>query len=334
MILGVGQGFPIVKLKDFSIWPIADGEPEEGHMSQRNRQQNSGSNDSGVFQVKHVLIAAAIVAFVFLAIRVRKTQMVQAAKPEVEEKIDSAPVLLDNKATDNFNKDAYERELIQYRKKVHNIRALGLKSLTLTKVKGKVSIPFEFVPKKVWCQGGDIDTIRYATSKTSAKEVLIALETMGSNKVSETLRVSVDNLVAGFEHTFLLDGGVGDKSLSLSICTDRKKTNSCKKANVIDQNTLNNTLGANFNQTDKDYLFYFQHLIYNGESVQTYRSDMFHSDFKKKLSGFLEKADVDKDESDRAWKLNRTIKSNPVDIVKGKIVLSLPYNDPRCMPSN
>lgn len=302
-------------------------------MSRKSRDKEPNGGQS-VFQVKHIAIAVGISLVVFLLFKVRSSQMSQSAEPLIEKPLGNEPIIFENSVSENFDKQAYGRELIDIRKKAHATRSLGIKSLVLTKSKGKIRIPFEFVPQKLWCQGGDIDTIRYATSKTNAKEVLITLESLGNSKVKESLKVSVDNLIAGFTHTFAVDAGIKDSSLSLSICTDRKKTGSCKKASVVDQAALNNALGAASNRTTKDFLFYFQHLLYSGGKLQTYSNDNFTADYRKRLNSFLNKSDVDKDEIERAWQLNKKIRSNPVNIVNGKIVLSLPYNDPRCMPGN
>ncbi len=288
-----------------------------------------------MFQLKHFGIVALIVLAGFFIFKKRVTQgSASAKKLSVDEPDQNQSEITYQKEAGAFNPIAYSQEITANRKRIYTNRILGLKTLNLKKSQGKVSIPFEFVPRKVWCQGGDLDTIRYATSREDAKEVLISLETMGTNQVREGFHVSHEDLLKGLTHTFTVDEDHGKKSLSLAICSDRKKTGSCKKAQVINQTQLNAKLGAKSNQLEGDFLFYFQHLLFDGNSVQTYRSDVFTSQYKKSLNDYLSNAKVDSEESKEAWQRNKTIRSNPVDISNGKIRLSLPYNDPRCLPGN
>jgi hypothetical protein len=71
--------------------------------------------------------------------------------------------------------------------------------------------------------------------------------------------------------------------------------------------------------------------VIDGRSVETYRTDDFSHDFQKSVSGHLTKKGLSASEIQTAWKTNSTLKSAPVDIRKNRIVLSLPYNDPRCL---
>lgn len=300
---------------------------------QGSKRSSDGPGPSGL-QMKHLAIAAVIIVLGFLIFRKRSSQLAAPAYKANVASTDTGTAILSEENGEKFDKAAYAQDVLSMRKKAFAARALGLKTLSLTKTKGKVAIPFEFIPRKVWCQGGDLDTIKYAVTKQNSKEVLISLESLSGDSVSEGLHVSHENFIKGFSHTFMVKDSSSLKSLSLSICTDRKKSGSCKKAQVMSQAKLNSALGEKSNQLAGEFLFYFQHLLFNGDTVQAYRSDVFDAHYKKSLASYLDKVDVSKDEVQKAWKLNNTIKSNPLDVRGGKIVLSLPYNDPRCAPGN
>lgn len=304
-------------------------------MGSRGHKNSGNRSSGGGFQVKHVAIALSVIALAYFAFRKRSEHLAFQSKTTSPAPVqDNIPEILPEQSNQGFNKDAYAKEIQASRRKIHGERVLGIKSLRVKRVKGDIQIPFEFSARKVWCQGGDLDTIRYAVSAKDSEEVLISLESMKSDKVKESLYVSSDKLRAGFQHVFKIDDDTPKGSLALSICLDRKKSKSCKKAQVLDQKTLNDKIAANSNKADGDYLFYFQHILFDGQTIQSYRSDVYSARFKKNLLAYLSKADVPSEISQRAWKMNGTIKSNPLDIVDGKIKLTLPYNDPRCVPGN
>lgn len=247
-------------------------------------------------------------------------------KPEIK----TEPTILNGSGLTQ-NSAAFANEMLAARRGVAVKSAIGLKSAQLKTAGGKVLIPFDFIPHKLWCQGGDIDTMKYASSSRTEKEFLISLESMDGKQVNEGVHVSLNDLYKGISHVFKVSASTSTKSLALRICADKKKRGTCSSAKVIDQTTLNENMGATGEKPKEDYVFYFQHMILAKDKIQTYRSDVFTDNFKKSVTQFMTQEKVDSKDLQWAFRTTKIIRSNPPDIMDGKIRLTLPYNDPRCM---
>jgi hypothetical protein len=81
----------------------------------------------------------------------------------------------------------------------------------------------------------------------------------------------------------------------------------------------------------EDRVFFFQNLVVDGRTVEAYRTDDLSNEFQRTITGHLTKKGLSASEVQKAIKTNLTLKSAPADIHKDRIVLKLPYNDPRCV---
>jgi hypothetical protein len=296
-------------------------------MTSKGPQQSKGSGSP--IKLEYVLLGAAIVGLAYVSTKRKK--MAAEVPPEKavvqQEGIKSLPN--DRTAIDP---KAYQAELDSQRAKLGAASALGLTSLDLKLDDGAFPVPFAFVPKKVWCQGGDLDTMKYAIPKADAQEVLISLEPMSGGK-GDAVYTSLNQLQKGFDHIFKLKPADGAQSYGLYICADSKKARSCKGKTLTSHDKMSDELANRTAKSPKkDYVFYFQHMILDKNTIETYKSSDFTDGFKNQIGDYLKgQKGVSPNDFHAAWKLSNTTRSVPAEVVDGKILLSLPYNDPRCL---
>jgi hypothetical protein len=301
-------------------------------MSRKRITKSSRKNQkaSKEYAILGILILA-IVVVLFRGKGSEPTRMAAEAPLAMESgKRQEVQVLSNNQPTVDILK--YQEELNRERARFAQARELGLKALPLKNRGDKVTIPISFVPEKVWCQGGDLDTMKYASRNDRAKDFLITLEGIDRGGKNPFVRVSLDELYKGANFNFTIPKPKEATAYGLYICTDSRKENSCQRKSMQTHSKLSEQLAENPDKTRaEDRVFFFQNLVIDGRSVETYRTDDFSHDFQKSVSGHLTKKGLSASEIQTAWKTNSTLKSAPVDIRKNRIVLSLPYNDPRCL---
>ncbi|WP_141731962.1 hypothetical protein [Oligoflexus tunisiensis] len=226
----------------------------------------------------------------------------------------------------------YQEELNRQRAQSAQARELGLKTLPLKPRGDTISIPLSFVPQKIWCQGGDLDTIKYATKNDRAKDLLITLEGIDRGGKNPFVRTSLQQLTQGANYTFTLPRPSEATAYGLYICSDSQKENSCQRKNLQTHASLSEQLAENPDAARAaDRIFFFQNLVIDGSRVEAWRTDDFSHEFQRSISNHLLKKGLSASEVQTAWKTSSTLKSAPIAIRKDRIVLSLPYNDPRCL---
>ncbi|RZA23367.1 MAG: hypothetical protein EOP10_12965 [Proteobacteria bacterium] len=228
--------------------------------------------------------------------------------------------------------------LVVMQKEVDDLRAkessdmkLGIKKFPLKEVNGRFDVPFQFTPRKIWCQGGDLDTIKHAVTNASDLSVLIALEPQDAGK-GAVLRTSVLQLFAGLTHTFSIPVASG-LSYALSICSDLKKEGTCRGKTVKTHSQINSELADEKvdRKTPVDYLFYFQHLVLDKSFFYSYRSDNASDGYLNLITEYFQgHTAVGPLDMKKAYKNSKIIRSAPADISGSRILLELPVNDPRC----
>lgn len=260
-------------------------------------------------------------------------------KPAAESR--EAPALLSReisaqsppKVFEPFTAEAYRAEIEQKRARLAAKQFLGLKTLELTADNGVFKIPFTFKPRKVWCQGGDLDTMKYASDDPSAQDILISLEPLAAEGKGDFMRTSVAALYNGVEHVFKLKAADKPRTYGLYICTARTKTTSCKGKTLISHDEISKDLAqGGRDAAKKAYIFYFQQLILDKNILETYRTNDFSSVFRTSVEAYLiSQKGVGRSEFQQAWDVSQVTRSKPADLRDGRVVLSLPHNDPRCM---
>lgn len=232
--------------------------------------------------------------------------------------------------TKAFDSKAYKAQVARDRAQYAARARLGLKSIQLKEENGYLQIPFRFTPRKVWCQGGDLDTMKYASNDLSAKDILISLEPSSGGK-GDSVRTSITALYEGVEHTFKVRSG-NTQSYGLYICSDSKKGMSCKDKTLKPHGVISDEVAKAGNSPKGDYVFYFQHVVLDKKDLEIYASDDRSNDFKKSIGSYLSKQkDIENSEFEAAWKVADVTRSTSADVRDGRLLLSLPYNDPRCM---
>lgn len=284
---------------------------------------------------KYILIVVMI-AIVFFLYRSCSKSKITAPQTNVKE----APQAMTQQAQqpqiieNTQNLQSYNREVDKRRAAAVARERVGMQSMALEKnTKGQYELKFELVIKPIWCKAGDYETIKSIVSDYQHPLILISLEsTSSSTKISKPLRMTLMDFGKGFKHSFILDGIKADsnESLALRICMDRNKKDSCSDAKPVDQKILG-LIGRKTNAVIKDDVtFYFQNLyVKNGEIVSQGAMD-YSKNYEKRLKNQLNKEGFELDSFPDNWKMARTIRSEPIKLLQGKLTAYVSRNDPKC----
>lgn len=230
-----------------------------------------------------------------------------------------------------YDSKAYEAELTRSRAQYAARALLGLKSMDLKESNGLLKVPFRFTPRKLRCQGGDLDTMKYASKDPGAKEILISLEPSDTGR-GDFMRTSLSSLYGGVEHTFSLKPSSDAQSYGLYICSDSMNATSCKGKTLKSHAAMSEEFAKKSPSSKNDFIFYFQHVVLDKSGLEIYASEDWSEDFKKSIGSYLTKQkDLSASEFESAWKVSQVIRSTSADIRDGRLQLSLSYNDPDCM---
>lgn len=206
---------------------------------------------------------------------------------------------------------------------------LGLRTINGTVGGGELTLSFEFKGTKKWCQAGELDTLQHAVADSAAPEILISLEAMDSDNRSG-FYTSVNSLKLGVMHDFKIKNS--GSSFGLYICLDSAKDKSCKRKRLVEQTQMNAELAdSNATVKSKDYIFYYQPLVLYKNQLTGYRTDTFSDEFKSSVSKVLEdKHGLAAAYFKASWDISNVTRSIPVAVRNNKMLIELPYNDPRC----
>lgn len=280
------------------------------------------------FKLEHILIVGVIIVLGLMAKKFQSKKMAARFIPvEVAPSPDFQEVPIESGSDDPGD---YENKLVEQRIRYAARNLLRLKTLGLKEVNGRLRIPFRFIPQKVWCQGGDLDTMKYASKDLGAKKVLITLES-SDGRGGDSLRTSVSDLYKGIQHVFDLKPGQ-TKSYGLYICSDAGNGTSCKDKALKSHASMASEFARTRGSSANDNIFYYQHLVLDQKSLEVYESNDRSDTFKKSIGTYLTKQkDIEFSEFEAAWKVSNVMKSTAADIRDGRLQLSLPYNDPLCL---
>jgi|GEM_PF-4790544 len=144
-------------------------------------KKSSKAKTAASFRLEYILLGSVVLGLGYYFLK-RKTSNPQSLSAESAQETppptQAAQVQILNSAEAQVVVKKYQEELNQQRAQFAQIRMLGIKSLNLKGKGDTVSIPLVFAPKKIWCQGGDLDTMRYAAKSDKNKDFLITLETI------------------------------------------------------------------------------------------------------------------------------------------------------------
>ena len=214
----------------------------------------------------------------------------------------------------------------------------GVQGIDLHEENGMIKIPFSFRSKKQWCRGGDLDTISLVIPNENSEELLVTLETLTSKQNGDRAIVSLHKLVDGFDRTFQIAIRNKTESLGLFICRDSKGTKSCRGKELKSHKEISNSIADNTTAPEakkKDYIFYYQNFIVKDGRLYTYKNENTSPEKLKNLSEHLEtNYKMKPTDFDASTTYNNVMRSVPAKIIENKIELTLPYNDPRCLPGS
>lgn len=280
---------------------------------------------------EYALAFVALLGLVALVMKVRSKKMAAHPPARAADATTDSIQLLPQAATEVETKSS-QAELNKARARLAMNEAIGLKSLPLTDKDGLLEIPFRLKPQKLWCRGGDIDTMKYASNDPSSDQILITLEPLNGGK-GDFLRTSVVKLYKGFDHVFKVKKNADSRSYAVYLCSDSAKATSCKGKTLRSHAVVSDeSAAAGAKAKKKDYIFYFQHLLLEDKSLVSYRMDDFSNGYRRLVGDFLKnQKGLNPSEVQEAWKTASLTRSLPPDVQGGRVSLALSYNDPRCM---
>lgn len=276
------------------------------------------------------VLALGIAFYIYRSKGTEATHMAAEATLQQPGKGNQVQVLTSNQPPVDVRK--YQEDLNRERAQFARARELGLKSLPLKNQGDTITIPLSFVPEKVWCQGGDLDTMKYASRNEYAKDFIITLEGIDGGGKNPFIRTSLNELQKGVNASFTIPRPKEATAYGVYICSDSRKDNSCQRKSMMGHAKLSEQLAENPEKArSEDRVFFFQNLVIDGKSIEAYRTDDLSNEFQRTITDHLTNKGLSASKVQAAVKTNLILKSAPADIRKDRIILSLPYNDPRCV---
>lgn len=289
-------------------------------------------SDSGKSKVLYPFILLTLAVLGYYALKAPPkavvTQSLQAVKPLATAFTKAEDVKPEEKA-------AEEISLNKRRVVMLGQSQVGISSLKTSAKDGNIEVPFELKAQKLWCQAGDIDTIRYSNDNNFEKNIVISLESLKDNTRLAFIKVSTEDLYKGVKHSFNIRSfGAGD-SLGLFICKSTDGKTSCKSKQLISHEKINGLVSNEETAKEarkNDYIYYFQSLVLGADSINTFAAnDYLGKDKSALIKQLSAQFSLKEKDFEAAWRYSSVLNSLAARIDSGKILLTLPYNDPKCM---
>lgn len=210
---------------------------------------------------------------------------------------------------------------------------IGLGTIKPKSVGGFLEIPVEFVPKKLWCAGGDLDTIRQSLTNVVADNLLISIESLIDPSRKALAYTSYLDLMKGLKLAFRIKSPLRGEQYGLFICEDSKKDGSCQKKNLLSFDELSrmNDSEQSAVASNVSPIFYFQQLIADGEEINTFDANRFLGKKKGVLLNQLgEQFDLSEKDIQKGWRYSSVVKSLSTEVQHNTIKAPLTYADTRC----
>ncbi len=300
-------------------------------MSKNSHKKRPKSSDSGWAPLGLAGLAIVLLVYFVFKKKAFKTEPQENGKNKTAQVSEARPVEIIASKSEVETPQRLQSRVNRLRANEASESRLGIVKFPLNATDGFFSIPFVFSPRKIWCQGGDLDTMKHALNGIESSTFLVTLQPLRESEKGETYRTTLGNLFQGFTHVFKIrEGKPGN--YALTICSDQKGTNTCAGKSLTTHSKIADEVVAHDQGTpSKDYIFYFQHLIVNKTQLYAYRSDDASTRYQNEIRSYLQdEVKLSSDTLAEAWKMSSTLRSSPLGLDNGKIKLSLPYNDPEC----
>lgn len=311
---------------------------DSGSDSKKSGKTDRSRSSSGSPKKKAYVFAtlAAIGVLYFLTLdpnTINDTKM--TAKPPTEAapsaKAPSTPVEVLPEVSEPKQSPETLRRL---RDRAFNDRELGIKGLKVAVNDGVLTIPLNFTAEKQWCRGGDLDTVKFMTQDMMKDDFLISIESLTGKTRGDRIRVSANTLYSGVARDFKIPLKNNPESLGLFICKDAEKKNTCRGKELKSHGELSNLFASSKTKdaaAAKDFQIYFQNFVVKDGELLTYDNSNITQEHTGKLKGQLSKEyNLSGKDFNAALEINKVLRSVPAKIEGKTIMLSLPYNDPRC----
>ncbi len=293
---------------------------------------------SSLSSTQIVVGAVVLCACVYFIGRPKNPQVIlpaktAAAKLDTKKVSVATPVLSAPAVT--LSRQDYIASVAAERREFTATMEIGLKSLDLTKIGNKLSIPIKLIPDKRWCMAGDIDTMKAAVGDVAKDNILVSLEPEDGGK-GDSFRTNVLSLYKASEHTFKIDyTGKRERSFGLHICSDYKNGKSCLSKKIKTHDKISDERAASGGKRTTNLpetKFFFQHVVIAGDRMLSYGTNNFSEKFKSNVAKYFAKnTALPADELKAALKTASISRSVPLEVTQKLIEVHLPYNDPRCV---
>ena len=229
----------------------------------------------------------------------------------------------------SLDKKALKVDLKVIRKKKSLLKQLPLIEIKTQKdSNGNIEIGFTFKHRLVGFKG-DLDAIEATSTDLNKREFLVVLEPLSSSTNRAFKRVSFNDLLTGIKHSFKF-GSSFKKTVpyALLICRDQLSSNSCLDKKKI---KISELIGRASMEKVDDYIYYFQALLINNDSISLIKDPRIGDQSYKDLTQYLKILGHDEklsaDIADKIRNLNKTISSIPVMVKNQDLTVELPYQN-------
>lgn len=292
-------------------------------------KKNKGKKASDPLWIGVGVIALVFAAFQFFA---SKKQEIEAADPARERKDVISVQPLSNLMEDKG--DGTEKERLRKARMQSAARfQIGMVSLKPVSKDSQIEIPVEFVPRKLWCSGGDLDTIRQSLENVVAENLLVSVESLSDLSNKAVAYTSYLELLKGRKFTFRIKTPERGDQFGLFICEDSKKEKSCQNKTLLSSDELSKMNSSKSSAAAQGVaaVFYFQHLIADDGEISTFDANQFLGEKKDVLFAHLKgEFDLSDKAIQKGWHYSSVVKSLPTEIQKNTIKAPLTYADTRC----
>ncbi|MCX6128281.1 MAG: hypothetical protein NTX25_04355 [Proteobacteria bacterium] len=208
---------------------------------------------------------------------------------------------------------------------------LGISSASLPIESGFAKASIKIKNRKLYCRGGEIDTMDRDAANASSKEFLLTVEAIGqSGKPYLQDSLSVNDLKAETLHNFSIPAHESNKLLGVYICHDTKKDKSCQNKKVLDYKTHGKNVGNALNKSDVIYIF---HKLLLGKDGNISLFSSFVGDVKNDRSNKYISAQgkIDNNLIAEASAIDRKLRSEALQMSNKIIELTLTLGDRSCL---
>lgn len=209
---------------------------------------------------------------------------------------------------------------------------LGISSYSFPVDQNKIKMSVRFKVRRLWCRGGEIDTMIRTAQVSKSPEFLLSVEQIGSSSAAIASRaLSISELQKNQTLDFAVTNpSSGALLLGIFVCKDGLKSGVCHNKSLIDYDKDGADKRSNLRAND--YLFLAHKVLVRPNGGV----DLFSAYLDEKTANLadeyaLKKLGSNYKDLDGAAKYDRILRSEPLQFVDNALELILTQGDFSCI---